>query len=1232
MGIGPSLAVASSILTASSLAVLGLRQDSEQPHATHGPSHDATPAIRSGEIVRIDIGEADAGIEGQRSCEVFHCRFDFEGDLYVWARSGDLDPELDITSIEGDPISSDGDSGGGTTASIRLRVQRGKQLMVHVASKRVGVTGRVELRFVAAPETPEKRAAAESALQALDDADRAARRGDLVAVRAILADVLAALIAADEDCSSSSVVQPMWRLGSLAYAVGDLPSAREAWSRTRTFAERAFPETHPFLLSVQNNVAIALNDLGDLEGARAQFEHVIAVRESFQGEDHPDLIRARANLSLLVKTIGDLPAARVLEEAVLAAFERTMPDDSPDLLKARINLASTYRDLGELEAALDLGRQAVDIGRRSMGADDLLLLRAEGNLALALRDLGRISEACVLEEHVLEARTRLLPGDHPDLVLARLNLASTLSVAGDLSRARALEEDVLRIRERLLPPDHPDLLVARGNLAATLFAMGDTPAARALQEQVVAGYERVLGAGHPRMLVVQSNLAAMLSQAGDLVAARLLQARVLAAQEQILPEGHPDLLLTRGNLAHTLRQLGRHEAARALEERVLEGYEALRPRDHSDIQDARVNLAATLCEMGEDRDAVALLELAIAAFERTLPRGDSAALAARYNLTMLHSLVDLDAAREQLGLLVAGMSQRLTGCLLLSRRQAREIAATERNRLTGALFTAELLQSSSERDSDSGSDPAFDLRERIFDLIELCRLVTSERSAVESSLASDPDLARLAGEAAEVRSQLNDLIAGPAREGERSGTLESTLTGLATRRDDLERELRARLQELGALAPEIRARDLAAGLPHGSLFVGFLRSEGRRDDPETPIHWSEEGVLIAHVLHPDGRLERLDLGPAAEIEALVGKWRGAIGKSVSGRGIAVADAAAGADAESVQSIGRILRARLVDPLLASAMETTTIFVCPDDVLHLVPLDALPWGDEPMSDERVGDRIEIRVEINCARLLAQVDFEPGAPAFLGIGGVDYGSAVEASAQLGDRSGAVPLAFATLPETLPEVRSIGELFAEAFAIEPTLLTASQATRDAFRARSSGVRFVHVATHGWFAPETVKSTEDVQPESQRFATMSVEERVTGFAPMTLCGLALAGANGGRDSLGRLPGILTAEELCSLDLSQCELAVLSACETNVGIRRAGQGIQSLQAALYAAGARTSITSLWKVDDAATRRLMEVFYSNLWLEEMPKAEALWAAKKTLREEGHPPRDWAGWVMTGNPD
>jgi len=84
--------------------------------------------------------------------------------------------------------------------------------------------------------------------------------------------------------------------------------------------------------------------------------------------------------------------------------------------------------------------------------------------------------------------------------------------------------------------------------------------------------------------------------------------------------------------------------------------------------------------------------------------------------------------------------------------------------------------------------------------------------------------------------------------------------------------------------------------------------------------------------------------------------------------------------------------------------------------------------------------------------------------------------------------------------------------------------------------------------------------------------------------------------------------------------------------------GLASLQKALQHAGARSVITSLWRVPDEATKELMLYFYRRIWVAKEPKAQALWNAKKRLREaqdeRGQPrytTRDWAAWVLTGDP-
>jgi CHAT domain-containing protein len=82
------------------------------------------------------------------------------------------------------------------------------------------------------------------------------------------------------------------------------------------------------------------------------------------------------------------------------------------------------------------------------------------------------------------------------------------------------------------------------------------------------------------------------------------------------------------------------------------------------------------------------------------------------------------------------------------------------------------------------------------------------------------------------------------------------------------------------------------------------------------------------------------------------------------------------------------------------------------------------------------------------------------------------------------------------------------------------------------------------------------------------------------------------------------------------------------------GEGVQSFSRAFLAAGARSTITTLWRVADEPTADFMRVFYYHLQRGES-KAGALRETKLTFLRNGGAladPHFWAAFILTGNGD
>ena len=128
---------------------------------------------------------------------------------------------------------------------------------------------------------------------------------------------------------------------------------------------------------------------------------------------------------------------------------------------------------------------------------------------------------------------------------------------------------------------------------------------------------------------------------------------------------------------------------------------------------------------------------------------------------------------------------------------------------------------------------------------------------------------------------------------------------------------------------------------------------------------------------------------------------------------------------------------------------------------------------------------------------------------------------------------------------------------------------------------------------------------------------------------GLLFAGANhtwNGEEPQGIDDGTLSAYEVSHLNLFDCNLVVLSACQTGLGDVNGGEGIYGLQRGFKMAGVDFIIYSLWSVDDYATQLFMTTFYENL-ISGLEVRQAFEKAQLFLQSKTDDIYYWAPFVL-----
>lgn len=970
------------------------------------------------------------------------------------------------------------------------------------------------------------------------------------------------------------------------------------------------------------------------EAAAARHKLLIE-REQRHGPRSVEVVVALRALGRLHHRAHDLPRAIKEIERAEATIKQLSVPDRRQLALALREKGRVLQDQQEHEAAQLALQEALELFRQELG-------RSHPEVAVTLHDLARLFIARRLlpeAEEALQQAVAISQSEsgkaQPELPALLRELGTIYWLKGNTSRAEAQYREALRLREAALAPgapDHPDVAESLNHLATLLWAKGLYNEAQVHAERALKIMRVVLPAGDLDLIAFLNGAASVHLAVGRYEEASRLYQEARQVAESASPRSLQALVDSLYNLGLVAWMTGRHGAAEQSLKAALELQKKELGAHHPSVAETLEQLAELVAAQGRHVDSLNLL--------KQVQEIRAAALGTRhpdYVMTLTRR------AKEQL------IGGDVRGALV-SLRTAFQAEEEELRGAVGTSARARWLSAQHEL-----QDLAYSLAlERPADP-EAARLalqvavLRKGRSLELRTRSTDAVLTTLTStEAKERYARWRSLVA--QRESLLWGEVPARLlhgSALAHQLDALRSRARLEQERMLADAPQLELEDrslpgiadivsrIAAELPPGGALIELVRfnpvrTEQKGKKRRQPAVVVLEGPrYLALVLRADRRIVPVDLGPAASLHQALARFRQHMHPALD-----------------IKPSAEDLYHGLFAPLLPALGEARSLIISPDGELHFLPFAALHDGSTYLID-----RYLISYAISGRSLLRQPSAERGRQIVI-FADPDFSAPL--SSALDPAAGSERTVVPGLAAAVRAVQRLKGTRNEAILLQRRLpraqvFTERTATEEQVRAIERPA-VLHLATHGVFLPAdspqpmrrgrgiSLRQGSTVQPSRVVVSLADELSDLPGSVtdnPLSRSALLLSGATSAEHAATSLnDGILTAEELQSMDLRGTQLAVLSACESGLGVAQAGDGVVGLRQAPFMAGAETLVASLWPIKDQEAGELMDVYYAKLTDAQatLGRIRALHEAMRTYRSTRPHPYYWAPFIAIGRDD
>ncbi len=949
--------------------------------------------------------------------------------------------------------------------------------------------------------------------------------------------------------------------------------------------------------------------------------------------------------------LGNFEAAVDQFEEALTLFKKK----GDQLLKAKaLNGLGEYyykkNDYGEAERYY---RKALALRENQLGPLDREVANSYNNLGNCFASTGHYAEALAMHQKALDIRRQVLPAGHAAFAVSHSNLANCLYFIGDYAGALSQYDAALNIRLQTLDANHPKMALLYNNLGNCYAALDRTDMALRYYEQSLAIRKQHFGTNHPSIANVLENLGDLSVSNGDYVAALDNFREAYNIQKSIQGATSLAVALLQHKIGLCFQYKG--DYARALQhhfdaERVF--LAELEPEDPR-LAELYTNIGNCYADKKEIGQAETNYRKSLQVFEMAYPEGHPAIVQAYNNLGAIYldkkaysgALALLLEAEKKLrrlpgtgekntrlsviikntGLARAGLGQwqqALADCEKALQTLNRPDLATELELLSGQATV--LKKYALVRQDWAVLRSAATVYARALDCLDSLRMqmtssdtrlqwVTRKYVLLGDALEANFILWEKTGDSSFLetafaiaeRSKSLQLIENLRKEqAERfagipdsllakANALELEINYIENRRlASLQRDKEAQAKEAEQILAEKR-RDLAALVADFEAnYPDYFRLKYSRKtatpdnirktvlqaDQAMTVYFATDSLIFAFIITQDAFK-----GVRIPRDFPLSDWVFAMRSSIQGYANASSHVA-----DSLSNVYITVAHQLFEKIVVPVEKVGLAghkkwIIVPDREMAILPFEAL-LRDVPAVAYRFKSH---------AYLLRDyaVSYAYSATQLSDLLLNPYQKPPKTMAAFAPEFKDNRYGLGALRHNRREARSVGAMF------DGDILEGGAASAEAFRRDAGQYRMLLLATHG-------KASDD--PDKPSHLVFSPE----------------------KDPVFHI----YAKDLFQMRLP-AELVVLSACETNIGEYRTGEGVISLAKGFFHAGTRSMVATLWSVDDAKNADLMLQFFQQI-REGMPKDGALQQAKLNHliakpHDEAHP-FFWAAAVATGD--